>query len=71
MLPTEGFYQEQGNVCKLKKALYGLKQTVYLWKKKINRHLTEELGFTRCKSGPCIYTRNEDGRRLILGLYVE
>ena len=55
---------------KLNKGLYGLRQSGYLWSKKFNESLSR-WGFKRCKSDPCVYFRTNNGRMLIVTVFVD
>ena len=57
-------------MCKLKKALYGLKQAPRMWYGRINNFLIS-LGFTKSKANPNLYFKVEDGKQVILLLYVD
>ena len=57
-------------MCKLKKALYGLKQAPKTWYGRINSFLMS-LGFTKSKADPNLYFKVEDGKQVILLLYVD
>ena len=57
-------------VCKLKKALYGLKQAPRAWYNRIDAYLTEN-GFEKCDLEPKIYIKENDGKILIVVLYVD
>eukprot|EP00253_Pinus_taeda_P014448 PITA_14448 len=55
---------------RLKKALYGLKQAPRAWYERIDNSLMT-LGFTRSEADPNLYFKVENGRALILVLYVD
>ena len=57
-------------MCKLKKALYGLKQASRTWYGGIDSFLMS-LGFTKSKEDPNLYSKVEDGKQVILLLYVD
>ena len=58
-------------VCRLKKSLYGLKQAPRQWYLKFDKFMSEQ-GYTRFHSDHCIYLkRKNDGRYIILLLYVD
>ena len=61
---------KQTHVCKLKKALYGLKQEPKTWYDIIDSFLTR-LGFTKSKEDSNIDYKVEDGKLVILLLYVD
>jgi hypothetical protein len=60
----------QHKVLKLHKALYGLHQALRAWNAKLDDTVTK-LGFTRSLSEPSIYTRQNRGAQLIVGVYVD
>lgn len=55
---------------KLKKALYGLKQAPRAWNSFLDRYL-KDLEFARCSQEYSVYTRNKDGKVLIVAVYVD
>ena len=55
---------------RLHKALYGLRQALRAWNMKLDSVLVS-LRFTRSPSKHVVYTRGEDGERLLLGVYVD
>jgi hypothetical protein len=57
-------------VVRLMKSLYGLKQAGELWNRKLDAIL-KDLGFTRCESDPCVYTRIRGTTRMYICLYVD
>jgi hypothetical protein len=57
-------------VCRLKKSLYGLKQSPRMWYLKFDAFVLS-IGFVRSKSDHCVYFRVQDGRLLIVALYVD
>jgi len=61
---------QEHKVCKLKKALYGLKQAPRAWYSKIDAYLTEN-GFEKCDGEPTLYIKENDGKILIVVLYVD
>ena len=58
------------HVCKLKKDLYGLKQAPRTWYGKMENFMIK-LGFTKSKVDSNLYFKAEDGRPVILLLYVD
>lgn len=69
MVPPEGF--PAGNkVCKLNKAIYGLKQSSRMWYEKFHQFITR-IGFKRCSSDYCLYTKFENAIRCYILLYVD
>ena len=62
-------HDRQTNVCKLKKAMYGLKQAPRKWHNMVDKFL-KRLGFTKSKEDSNLYFKVEDGRPMILMLYV-
>ena len=58
-------------VCRLKKSLYGLKQAPRQWYLKFDKFMTKQ-GYDRCHSDHCAYfKRLDNGRYIILLLYVD
>jgi hypothetical protein len=68
----QGFekHDRKSHVCRLKKVLYGLKQAPRAWYGIIDSFLMS-LGFTMSKADSNLYYKVEDGRRVILLLYVD
>lgn len=58
------------HVCKLTKALYGLKQAPRAWFNTFSNFLLE-FGFSCSKSDPSLFTYHQNGRSLVLLLYVD
>ena len=54
----------------MKKALYGLKQAPRAWYARRDNYLMS-LGFTKSDADPNLYYKAENGRPLILVLYVD
>eukprot|EP00253_Pinus_taeda_P035693 PITA_35693 len=66
-------YEKKGQehkVCRLKKALYGLKQAPRAWYSRIDYYLLEN-GFEKCEGEPTLYIKENDGKILIVVLYVD
>eukprot|EP00253_Pinus_taeda_P033256 PITA_33256 len=66
-------YEKKGQeqkVCRLKKALYGLKQAPGVWYSRIDSYLLEN-GFEKCEGEPTLYIKENDGKILIVVLYVD
>eukprot|EP00253_Pinus_taeda_P013773 PITA_13773 len=61
---------QEHKVCKLKKALYGLKQAPRAWYNIIDAYLIEN-GFDKCDGEPTLYIKENDGKILIVVLYVD
>ena len=58
-------------VCRLKKGLYSLKQSLRQWYLKFDKFVVEQ-DYTRCHSYHCVYfKRLENGRYIIVLLYVD
>jgi hypothetical protein len=60
----------EGKVLKLHKALYGLKQAPRAWNSKMDSSLLA-LGFTRSECEHGLYTRGDNDKRLVVGIYVD
>jgi Reverse transcriptase (RNA-dependent DNA polymerase) len=75
MKQPKGFAQgnhKQNLVCKLNKTLYGTKQAPHEWNNDLNDFLVNELGFKRCASDTCVYTRESKSKNLfILAVFVD
>eukprot|EP00253_Pinus_taeda_P014032 PITA_14032 len=61
---------QEHKACKLKKALYGLKQAPRAWYNRIDAYLIEN-GFDKCDGEPTLYIKENDGKILIVVLYVD
>lgn len=69
MIQPEGFARGK-QVCKLNKAIYGLKQASRMWNEKFHQFITR-IGFKRCASDYCLYTKFENDIRCFILLYVD
>ena len=65
-----GGFRLNGKTCRLKKSIYGLKQASRAWNKKLDK-LLKELGFVQSNFDTCIYYRCENGKILIIAVYVD
>lgn len=70
MKQPDGFEDGTDRVCKLKRSLYGLKQAPRCWNKRFGRYLLQ-LGFRASAADPCFYIRENNGKKLLLVLYVD
>ena len=72
MRQPEGFIDSDNpnKVCKLRKGLYGLKQGGRIWNQKIDRYLKTQ-GYTPSDADPCIYVKHNQGKIVIIALYVD
>eukprot|EP00253_Pinus_taeda_P030395 PITA_30395 len=61
---------QEHKVCKLKKALYGLKQAPRAWYSRIDAYLIEN-GFDKCDGEPTLYIKENEGKIIIVVLYVD
>lgn len=61
---------QEHKVCKLKKAIYGLKQAPRAWYSRIDAYLIEN-EFDKCDGEPTLYIKENDGKILIVVLYVD
>ena len=72
MRQPEGFIDSDNpnKVCKLRKGLYGLKQGGRIWNQKIDHYLKSQ-GYTPSDADPCIYVKHNQGKIVIIALYVD
>ena len=71
MLPPKGLTGiPEGHVLELKKSLYGLKQSPRNFNKDLNTTLLD-IGFTRCTSDTCIYTKTVNNLDVYAAVYVD
>ena len=68
--PPEGYSKNQNKVWKLNKGLYGLKQSGRLWNNLLDKFLCDNK-FTRSMSDNCLYTYFEDGKSIIIVVWVD
>ncbi|KAL8104868.1 hypothetical protein AgCh_028873 [Apium graveolens] len=61
---------EENKVYRLKKALYGLKQAPRAWYSRIDEYFVK-MGFKRCPFEHTLYIKENKGKILIIGLYVD
>lgn len=66
----DGYNDNTNKVCKLLRSLYGLKQAPRCWNECFGKFLINQ-GFTVSDADPCLYIRNQDGKLLIIALYVD
>jgi len=68
----EGFIVKghENKVYLLKKALYGLKQAQRAWYNRIDEYLVQ-LGFVKSLSESTLYIRGDQGKILVISLYVD
>ncbi|KAG7302557.1 hypothetical protein JYU34_002203 [Plutella xylostella] len=73
MEQPEGFEIKGGNgkVYKLNKAIYGLKQAAKSWYDKLDTALTQNFGFKRVSTEPCVYFKSHQGKPMIISIYVD
>lgn len=57
-------------MCRLNKALYGLKQAPRAWYSRIDSYLLEKR-FEKCEGEPTLYIKENDGKILIVVLYID
>lgn len=71
MLQPEGFVVGQKNeVCRLHKSIYGLKQASHVWGEHFTNFIKEH-HFNPSESDPCFFTRNKEGERTLLIIWVD
>jgi hypothetical protein len=64
------FECDKDHLLLLNRALYGLKQSPRTWYKNIRTFLLS-LGFVNSKADPCIFTLSQNGKFLVMGVYVD
>ncbi|GBM55333.1 Retrovirus-related Pol polyprotein from transposon TNT 1-94 [Araneus ventricosus] len=70
MQQPEGYKDGTERVCKLKRSLYGLKQAPRCRNKCFGQFLLK-LDFKASDADPCLYTKEVNGRKLLIVLYVD
>ena len=70
MSQPEGYNDGTNNVCRLKKSLYGLKQAPRCWHKCFGKFMLD-LGFKISEADQCLFIRQEEGKKLLVALYVD
>lgn len=60
----------ENKVCRLQKALYGLKQAPHTWNQRIDRYLLS-IGFQRSFLDASLYIFEENGRYMLIAVYVD
>lgn len=70
MKQPEGVDDGSGRVLRLKKGLYGLKQAPLAWNNKLKAVLLQ-MGLQQSKQDSCVFYGNEEGKAVIVGVYVD
>lgn len=70
MTQPDGFNDGSGRVCKLNKSIYGLKQSPRCWNARLVNFLTKT-GLKQSIADPCLFVRNQQGRKLVVAIYVD
>jgi hypothetical protein len=70
MKQPECYEADATRVCRLIKSLYGLRQAPRAWFNKLKSEL-EAMGFKTSDADPSLYTKNENGVRTYLLVYVD
>uniref|UniRef100_A0A1Y1NIJ3 Reverse transcriptase Ty1/copia-type domain-containing protein n=1 Tax=Photinus pyralis TaxID=7054 RepID=A0A1Y1NIJ3_PHOPY len=60
----------EDKVCRLKRSLYGLKQSARSWNNKLHQVLVGD-GFKRSEADPCLYSKQVNGKRCYILVYVD
>ena len=68
--PPEGYTNDQNIVWKLNKGLYGLKQSSRLWNTLLDKFLCNNK-FTRSMTDNCLYTYFENGKSILIVVWVD
>lgn len=58
-------------VFQLRKSLYGLKQASANWYRLIKNYLVENIGMTEALGWPCVFTKRQGNKILIICLFVD
>jgi len=67
----EGFVEiNESYKWELLKTLYGLKQAPREWNSVLHNFMVE-IGFTQCKSDPCLYVKEAGKDKIVVGIYVD
>jgi hypothetical protein len=66
----DGYSDNTDRVCRLLKSFYGLKQAPRCWNRCFGNFLIK-VGFKVSDADPCLYIRNQNGKMLIIALYVD
>lgn len=66
----DGYNDNTNRVCRLLKSLYGLKQAPRCWSRCFGKFLVN-LGFKASDADPCLHVRNQNGKILLIALYVD
>lgn len=64
-------FRDEKKVFRLKRVIYGLRMSPKIWNEHFNNFIVNELKFIRLQSDCCIYTQNNELRKLYLLLYVD
>ncbi|GBL93534.1 Retrovirus-related Pol polyprotein from transposon RE1 [Araneus ventricosus] len=67
---TRNHKERTERVCKLKLSLHGLNQAPRCWNKCFGQFLLK-LGFKANDADPCLYSKEKNGRKLLIVLYVD
>ncbi|KMQ86052.1 integrase core domain protein [Lasius niger] len=70
MVQPEGYDDGSGRICKLIRSLYGLKQAPRCWNRKLSLFLNS-IGFNSSLFDPCVFIKRDDGRLIIIAIYVD
>lgn len=70
MRQPEGYSDKTGRVCKLKRSLYGLKQSPRCWNRRFTEFIKKQ-EMKRSSADPCLFTREKNGKKLIIVIYVD
>lgn len=66
----EGYSDGSSNVWKLNRSLYGLKQAPRCWNSCFENILLD-MDFKQCEADCCLYTKQVNGKKLLITLYVD
>ena len=68
--PPLGYDEYKGKVLKLRKSLYGTKQASRMWQLKLRSKLIE-MGFVNSTHDPCLFSKRDGKKIMLIGVYVD
>ena len=68
--PPLGYDEYKGKMLKLRKSLYGTKQASLMWQLKLRAKLIE-MGFVNSTHDPCLFSKRDGKKIMLIGVYVD